>query len=567
MSFARQNQMIHHAAIGKKVTLQMGPEGDGEDSFSEASDVAHDPNTTGKVAFSLSESSFALFPPLESHDGAFPSHKQPTLNTLDSPLSTRESDAFPIGSGVSGEMHRSGVRGDSYAYGIDQLSESTDPRARLSGLMLAAALTYPPPPHKHGPIVLVTSYTNFSDLAHGPRGSPASRAMRSYRLNISDGSLTLLSMVPEAMMHNPAFCRRHPSLNVVYACTESVKQEGQIVTLVLDGRTGALQELCPPVGAGGTSTCYLTIHQGGRRMLLVNYWDSTICTLELLPDGRVGRHLASYDPKEGKPMKASCDEHVNHSRNDEAAQAERQGDPHSHAIVLEPTRGSIAYVPDLGMDVIRQFFFDEQSGVVSPCGVIMSGIKTGKRGLGPRYLTFAKDIHACYVVNELSSQVAVFQYHPDVAADIEEAIRCASTAEAKEAALAKCKSTLTLVQTVSTLPEAFPGECNTCGRVTIHPSGEYVVTSNRGHDSVAVHRIHRDSKPPGMLTLAGIFHTRGETPRHFQFDKSGQWLLVANQDSNTCAVFGFNCSTGAVSYSGNTYSCQSPNFVCVWDGA
>ena len=107
---------------------------------------------------------------------------------------------------------------------------------------------------------------------------------------------------------------------------------------------------------------------------------------------------------------------------------------------------------------------------------------------------------------------------------------------------------------------------NTCGRVTIHPTGDFVVTSNRGHDSVAVHRIHRDSKPPGMLTLAGIFHTRGETPRHFQFDRSGQWLLVANQDSNTCAVFAFNCSTGQVSYTGNTYSCPSPNFVCVWDG-
>ena len=70
-----------------------------------------------------------------------------------------------------------------------------------------------------------------------------------------------------------------------------------------------------------------------------------------------------------------------------------------------------------------------------------------------------------------------------------------------------------------------------------------MVTSNRGHDSVAVHRIHHAT---GMLTLAGIFHTRGETPRHFQFDKSGQWLVVANQDSDTCAIFKFNCSTGVV---------------------
>jgi 6-phosphogluconolactonase len=215
------------------------------------------------------------------------------------------------------------------------------------------------------------------------------------------------------------------------------------------------------------------------------------------------------------------------------------------------------------MDVIREFHFDEPSGVVTPCGAIVSGVKSGKRGLGPRYLVFAKGLPTCYVVNELSSQVAVFQYHADVAKSMADAASKAAAAGFKAAA----QPTLTLVQTVSTVPEAFPREMNTCGRVALHPTGDFVVTSNRGHDSVCVHRIHRDSMPPGMLTLAGIFHTRGATPRHFQFDKSGQWLLVANQDSNTCDVFAFNCSTGQVKHTGNKYSCPSPNFVCVWDGA
>jgi 6-phosphogluconolactonase (cycloisomerase 2 family) len=267
-------------------------------------------------------------------------------------------------------------------------------------------------------------------------------------------------------------------------------------------------------------------------------------------------------------MKARADKHVNHSLNDENAQKERQGDPHSHAIVLEPTTGTIAYVPDLGMDIIRQFLFDEESGNVIPCGEIPSGVKASRRGLGPRYMMFAKDIPTCYVVNELSSQIAVFSFHPDVAIRLAKAWADAPTPEEKTKALAALQQpTLTLVQTVSTVPEDFPFDMNTCGRVTIHPTGDFVITSNRGHDSVSVHRIHRDSTPPGMLTLAGIFHTRGETPRHFQFDKSGQFLLVANQDSGSVAVFAFNVSTGRISYTGNSYSCPSPNFVCVWDGA
>ena len=198
--------------------------------------------------------------------GAFPTKVpmpsvQPTPSMVDAyPIARQDdSDSSDSGKGISSFM----VRGDSYAQGLAHLDIADDEgpeahAARLSGLMLAAARSYPPPPHQNGPIVMVCSYTEFSDLAHGPRGTQASRAMRTYRLDLVDGSLTLLSAMPEGALHNPAFCRRHPRLNVVYACTESVKQDGQVVALELDGANGALRELCPPVSAGGTSTCYLT---------------------------------------------------------------------------------------------------------------------------------------------------------------------------------------------------------------------------------------------------------------------------------------------------------------------
>jgi 6-phosphogluconolactonase len=187
----------------------------------------------------------------------------------------------------------------------------------------------------------------------------------------------------------------------------------------VNGKTGALKRMCPPVGAGGTSTCYLTIHKAARRMLLVNYWDSTICTLPIALDGTVGPIMATYDPKQGREMKAKADTHVNHSRNDAAAQAERQGDPHSHAIVLDPADGNIAYVPDLGMDLVRQFYFNEATGEMTPCGEMVSGIKSGGLALGPRYISFlnfrsGKELDVCYVVNELSSQVAVSGAFPSL---------------------------------------------------------------------------------------------------------------------------------------------------------
>ena len=109
------------------------------------------------------------------------------------------------------------IRGDSYLGGMDQmdklvtnlrdskLSDDELEKQLQMRLMLAAAHSYAPPPHTFGPVVVVSSYTQFSNLAHGPRGTEATRSMRSYRLNISDGSLTLLSVTGEGAIHNPAF--------------------------------------------------------------------------------------------------------------------------------------------------------------------------------------------------------------------------------------------------------------------------------------------------------------------------------------------------------------------------
>jgi hypothetical protein len=37
---------------------------------------------------------------------------------------------------------------------------------------------------------------------------------------------------------------------------------------------------------------------------------------------------------------------------------------------------------------------------------------------------------------------------------------------------------------------------------------------------------------------------------------------VANQDSDSLAVFNFNLSTGMITYTGNEYKIPSPNFIC-----
>jgi 6-phosphogluconolactonase (cycloisomerase 2 family) len=188
-----------------------------------------------------------------------------------------------------------------------------------------------------------------------------------------------------------------------------------------------------------------------------------------------------------------------------------------------------------------------------------------------------------YVINELSSEVAVFRF------DLDAAQRVIDTKVAEP--------TLHLVQMISTLPVAYPGQLNTCGRITVHSSGRFVLVSNRGHDSIAVFAVQFESSPPGLLAVKSISHTRGSCPRHFAFDSSGMWLAAANQvccffgrifsfgwwlqpptvcslpllpvgklqDSDSINMFNFNISTGDLKYTGNSNSLHSPNFVCFLD--
>ena len=81
------------------------------------------------------------------------------------------------------------------------------------------------------------------------------------------------------------------------------------------------------------------------------------------------------------------------------------------------------YVPDLGCDLIRQFFFDKAAGTFTPLSEIKSGLGKGVPD-GPRYMVWHKTLPICYVINELSSSVAVFSVDYSL---IEVSMRCVST--------------------------------------------------------------------------------------------------------------------------------------------
>jgi len=428
---------------------------------------------------------------------------------------------------------------------------STTPSEPSSRLTQVAETSTSVVPSDHQ-LVVVSCYTRFDNLAHGPRGSEAVRSLYTYTINQEDGEMILLSVTKDDSVMNPAFSRFHPRRNILYTCTESVAENGEIVSWAVD-KSGKLTKVGSQ-SAQGTSTCYLTLDKDCQNMLAVNYWNATIGVFGLESEtGIVGPARSLYDPNEGRPMKARADKHVNHSINNKSAQKERQADPHSHAVILEPYFGRLAFVPDLGMDIIRQFRYDKEKGILEAAGMTKSG-PDGRTALGPRYIEFHPSLPFAYVVNELSSEVSVFAFDIDAAKAMLD-----DSCDLKNA-----KPTLKLIQTVRTIPDGFPGDLNTCGRITVHKSGNFVLVSNRGHNSITVFRVHNEINSQGLLSVVGAQHTRGATPRHFQFDASGQWLITANQDSDKIGVFRFNLATGHLEFTGHEYHVPSPNFVCAF---
>jgi len=211
--------------------------------------------------------------------------------------------------------------------------------------------------------------------------------------------------------------------------------------------------------------------------------------------------------------------------------------------------GRVAYIPDLGEDVIKQYIYDVENGTLMPAGTIPAD-NTGKGPFGPRYIEFHPKLPVAYLVNELSSSISVFEFAQSEASLL--TTECLKPNEFRE--------TLVQIQNVSTIPFAYPKKLNTCGRITVDPTGNFVLVSNRGHNSIAIFSICRDTR---KLNEVGYYHTRGKTPRHFQFDKTGKFLIVANQDTDSISVFIFDQATGFLTYSGNKYDVPSPNFVCV----
>ena len=331
------------------------------------------------------------------------------------------------------------------------------------------------------------------------------------KLDLDRGTLEPASVAAE--LSNPSFLAAAPQGMFLYAIGElnelGGKHGGAISALVIDPSDGKLT-LLNQQSTQGAGTCHLAIDRNGKHVAVANYTGGSVSCLPIEADGRLGKVVCLVQHKGSRV----------HGR--------RQEGPHAHGVYLDAANRFLV-VPDLGLDKLMIYRFDESGGVLTandPAFVATAA------GAGPRHFAFHPNGRYAYVINELNSTLSAMSY------------------DAEHGALRP-------LQTVSTLPPRFHG-VNTCAEVQVHPSGKFVYGSNRGHDSIVIFAIDAAT---GKLRYVGHEPTRGKEPRNFAIDPSGRYLLAANQSSDNVVVFRIDAVTGRLRATGSTAHVPMP--VCV----
>jgi 6-phosphogluconolactonase len=344
----------------------------------------------------------------------------------------------------------------------------------------------------------------------GTYTGPKSKGIYVSRLDTGNGTLSPAELVAETA--SPSFLAVHPSEKYLYAVNETntfTDETGGVSAFAIDRATGKLQALGQQSSEGG-SPAHLSVDKSGRNVLVANYGGGSVVVLPI-------------NTKDGKLRSGSSFvQHKGHSVNQN-----RQKEPHAHSITTDPS-GRFAYVADLGLDWIVIYQLDERKGLLTLNEPPNAKVEPGA---GPRHFSVHPSGRFGYVINELNCTVTAFT-------------RDINYGGLKE------------LQTVSALPPNVQLQQGFSGaELEIHPSGGYLYTSIRGHNSISVFSIDQNS---GRLTYVDNTPTQGNTPRGFGIDPQGKFLIAGNQNSDNVVAFRIESSNGKLTPTGSKIDVGSP---------
>jgi 6-phosphogluconolactonase len=335
-------------------------------------------------------------------------------------------------------------------------------------------------------------------------------------LHLDDATGMLTPMAETSDVLNPSYLAVLPGRRLLFATSELFGQpEGTVSAYRIDVQTGTLTKINQQTTHGSLSA-YCNTDRDGHCVLVANYGHA-------VANETPGRHVASFLVHENGAIDPalSAFSHRGHGQ-DEA----RQGVPHAHCIIPSPDN-RFALVTDLGTDEVFVYRLDAAAG----CLVRVAGPPVRlPSGSGPRHIVFHPNGMRVYVINELNTTIGRFEYSPQDGA-------------------------LRLLDVVP----ALPADATSSHSAALQTSadGRFLYGSFRGDDSIACYPLD----PDGGVLPPTLRSSGGKTPRSFTLSPSGNFLLVANQDSDLLMSFRVDPTTGQLGEQVGTARVGTP--VCV----
>jgi 6-phosphogluconolactonase (cycloisomerase 2 family) len=300
--------------------------------------------------------------------------------------------------------------------------------------------------------------------------------------------------------------------------------EGTVSAFAVKPQDGTL-ELLNTVHSGGAGPTYVSVHPRGQFLLVANYFSGSVAVLPILADGRLGE-ATDVESVRGKvgPLRAT---------NAPPGSFAFSGHDRTHAHMIQAdVSGRFVLHVDLGLDQIFVWKFDHEKGTLTPNEPHAVSLPPGD---GPRHCHLHPNGRWLYSIQEEGSTIVLFDY--DAAA-----------------------GQLTSRQTISSLPPGFAGS-NFCSEILVSYDGRFVYAGNRLHDSIGVFSVG----PNGELSFVDDEWTRGNYPRSFNFDPTGQFLYCCNQRADNVTVFRVDRNSGRLDFTDHYSPVGNPSCIVFVD--
>jgi len=343
-----------------------------------------------------------------------------------------------------------------------------------------------------------------------------------FRVDRTTGAMTPVGI--HEMGTSPSCLAFNATKTHLYSANETERlgpdEAGSISAFSIDPATGQLN-LINSVSSGGRGPAYLSVHPSGQFVLVANYFGGSVSVIPIKADGGLGeaadvkKSQGSLGPKTASSAPPGSFAFSGHDQT------------HAHMIEADP-EGRYVLSVDLGLDQIQMWKFDVKTGVLTANDPPFISLPPGD---GPRHFAFHPRQPWMYSLQEEGSTITLFDYDSE-------------------------KGSISPRQWISSLPPRYAGS-NFCSEIMLSEDGRFVYAGNRLHDSIAIFAVGKE----GKLTFVADEWTRGNYPRSFNFDPSGEFLFCCNQRADHVTTFRVDKATGLLHFTGHYTPVGNPSII------